>query len=86
MSNSAGCHVTDRAETLNASRYLRDACSSHQPPLMELTRISKLQDITRDVTSLRQYSPADAGRADEIKAVAMSAAIGAALHFKNVWM
>jgi len=53
---------------------------------MELTRISKLQDITRDVTSLRQYSPADAGRADEIKAVAMSAAIGAALHFKNVWM
>src|SRR6266852_5919431 len=39
-----------------------------------------------EVTSLRQYSPADAGVAIATKASALSAAIGAALNFKNCFI
>jgi hypothetical protein len=50
--------------------------------------VSKLQDVIAEVTSLRQYSPADAGVADAAKAAkprATNAAAGAALILQN-WL
>src|SRR5258708_4564539 len=49
-------------------------------------RVSKLQDTTAEVTSLRQYSPAAAGVAIVTKANAHSAVIGAMLVFKSCFM
>jgi len=45
--------------------------------------VSKLQEVIAEVTSLRQYSPADAGVADAAKPRATNAAAGAALILKN---
>src|SRR6266581_1419787 len=49
-------------------------------------RVSKPQDTTAEVTSLRQYSPADAGVAIVTNASAHSAVIGATLVFKSCFM
>jgi hypothetical protein len=48
--------------------------------------VSKLQPTTADVTSLRQYWPAEAGVAKLTKARAHSAVAGAAVNLKNRFM
>jgi hypothetical protein len=48
--------------------------------------VAKLHPTTADVTSLRQYSPAEAGVAKLTKASAHNAVAGAAVNLKNVFM
>src|SRR5258706_3652144 len=69
----------------------RNGSRKQSPPRPEdislhWARVSKLQDTTAEVTSLRQYSPADAGVAIATKASALSAVMGAALNFKSCFI
>src|SRR5580693_6303537 len=48
--------------------------------------LSKLQDTTTEVTSFRQYSPAEAGVANATMASAHSAAMDAALDCKSCFI
>src|SRR5260370_42049131 len=69
----------------------RNGSRKQSPPRPEdmslhWARVSKLQDTTAEVTSLRRYSPADAGVASATKASALSAVMGAALNFKSCFI
>src|SRR5258706_1964781 len=63
--------MSERNGSRNQSPPRREDISLHW------ARVSKLQDTTAEVTSLRQYSPADAGVAIATKASALSAVMGA---------
>src|SRR5260370_41457520 len=69
----------------------RNGSRKQSPPRPEdmslhWARVSKLQDTTAEVTSLRQYSPAVAGVAIATKASALSAVMGAALKVKSCFI